>query len=219
MLKRSTKALFYAAAGPLMKANGAMYRAFRAPNDGALRIHLGPGQNKYIDQWVNVDANAFTGKCDVWADLRNPLPFRANTVSAAYSHHVIEHLPDRHSHLKDVYRVLKPGGVYRVAGPNGDTAVRQLIHGNKDWFGSWPDDRRSIGGRFENYIFCRGEHLTILFEDFLRELLEDAGFTDIQKAIAGQTTGYGDLFSDVLPFENEPTPDQPRNIVLEAVKR
>ncbi|MEM6415359.1 MAG: hypothetical protein AAF720_11970 [Pseudomonadota bacterium] len=110
------------------------------------------------------------------------------------------------------------GGVYRVAGPNGDTAVRRLVEGDSTWFGDWPDKRRSVGGRFENFIFCRGEHLTILFEDFLREMLEYAGFVDISKYRAAQSTGHAELFDDVLGFELEPSRDQPRNLVLEAVK-
>jgi len=219
MLSRSAKAMFYALAGPAMAVNGALHRTLFAPARSGLRVHLGPGQKNYIPGWINIDANAFTGKCDIWADLRNPLPLRDATVKAAYSHHVIEHLPDRMAHFKEVLRVLQPGGVYRVAAPNGDTAVRKLLEGDRAWFGSWPDDRRSVGGRFENFIFCRGEHVTILFADFLTELLTDAGFTDIRPAHAAQITNYPDLFGDVLAKEEEPDPAHPMTLVLEAVKQ
>jgi len=204
-----------------MKVNGWLYKATRAPakeNQSVVKIHLGPGQEKYLEGWINVDANKFTGKCDVWADLRNPLPFKDSSVDAVYSHHMIEHLPDREAHLKEVFRVLKPGGVYRVAGPNGDTAVCKLQKGDKSWFNSWPDDRKSVGGRFENFIFCRGEHLTILFEDFMREMLAEAGFSDIKKCRAEDTTEYEILFTDAVSSENESDPENPRTLVLEAVK-
>src|SRR6478609_2452378 len=112
MLIRRAKAIFYLAAGPLMKANALVYRAFRAPSHESVRVHLGPGQKNYLEGWVNVDANMFTGKCDLWADLRNPLPFKNNSISAFYSHHVVEHLPDLSKHFGEVYRCLKPGGVY-----------------------------------------------------------------------------------------------------------
>jgi hypothetical protein len=54
--------------------------------------------------------------------------------------------------LKDVYRSLKSRGVYRVGGPDGDTAMAKFIQGDKEWFGDFPDKRTSIGGRLENFI-------------------------------------------------------------------
>src|SRR5688572_13947064 len=120
MLKRAHKQLFYDMCGPLMRFNGWTYRRIRAPRAGVVKVQLGPGQGKYLDGWVNVDANMFTGKCDVWTDLRFALPFRDNTVDIFYSHHVIEHLPDIPGHFREMYRCLKPGGVFRVGGPNGE---------------------------------------------------------------------------------------------------
>lgn len=146
MLSRKAKQAFYIGAGPLMKLNGAIYKAFRAPKDGRLRVHLGPGRRNYIDGWINVDANMFTGKCDVWADLRNPLPFPDESVEAFYSHHMIEHLPDVKKHLQDAFRCLKPGGVYRIGGPNGDSAIKKFVEDDKSWFSDFPDKRESIGG-------------------------------------------------------------------------
>ena len=162
MLSRKAKETFYIVAGPLMKINGLIYRFFRAPTDGELKVHLGPGQKNYLDGWINIDANMFTGKCDLWADLRNPLPFHAGTVDAFYSHHMIEHLPDIQFHLSEVFRCLKPGGIYRVGGPNGDAAISKFMEKDLSWFSNFPDERKTIGGRFENFIFCRGEHLTNL---------------------------------------------------------
>jgi len=220
MMPRKMKAAFYALAGPLMLLNGIIYRYLRQPKgDGEqLRIHLGPGQRNYINGWINLDANMFTGKCDLWVDLRNPLPFRDDSVNAVYSHHMIEHLPDIESHLREVHRCLAPNGVYRVAGPNGDSAIRKFVEGDLDWFPSWPDERTSVGGRFENLIFCRGEHLTILTESFLEELLRDAGFSEINRCEPSATTCREEFFADCLTHEAESDPDCPHTLVLEAIK-
>lgn len=183
-----------------------------------MRLHLGPGQEKYIANWVNIDANKFTGKCDVWVDLRNPLPYYDGTVDAVYSHHMIEHLADLERHMKDVYRVLKPGGVYRCAGPNGDSAVRKLIEEDHDWFYDWPDKYQSIGGRFVNFVYCRNEHLTMLTESFLRELGERAGFAGADKCLPVKETQHPELFSDCLEKEWETTFDMPHTLVLEFRK-
>jgi predicted SAM-dependent methyltransferase len=218
MLSRFAKATFYQIAGPLMWLNGALYRHTRAPRDGSPRAHLGPGQKKYLPGWINVDANAFTAKCDVWSDLRDPLPFHSNTLTAAYSHHVVEHLPDIDRHFADVYRCLKPGGIYRVAGPNADSAFVRFLKGDRSWFGEWPEKRSSIGGRLENFILCKNEHLHILTHSFLVELMEGVGFRDVRKCVATRDTGAPELFDECLAIEHESDFETPRTLVLEGTK-
>lgn len=219
MLSCTVKETFYKFASPLMRVNAFFYKTFRSPKPGDLvKVHLGPGQKKYMPGWINIDANMFTGKCDVWVDLRYPLPFHDATVDAAYSHHMIEHLPDLAAHFRDVYRCLKPGATYRVGGPDGDSAIKKFVDGDKDWFGDWPDRRNSIGGRFENFIFCRGEHLTILTHSFLEELLSDAGFTNIRKCMPTQQTYKPEMFRDCLAMEEEFDFESPHTLIIEADK-
>lgn len=219
MLSRNVKDAFYKFAGPFMRMNAKVYRTFRFQYvQRHIKVHLGPGQKKYLAGWVNVDANIFTGRCDVWADLRYPLPFPDSSCDAIYSHHMVEHLPDLVSHFRQVFRCLKPGGAYRVGGPDGDSAIKKFIECDKSWFGSWPDDRRSIGGRFENFVFCRGEHLTILSESFLEEMLTDAGFVNIKKCVPSKTTYRPELFNDCLPMEEETDFEFPHTLILEAEK-
>ena len=218
MLSRKAKATFYAIAGPLMKINGIIYRLLRAPKKGTLKVHLGPGQKNYLEGWINVDANMFTGKCDVWADLRNPLPFRNETVDAMYSHHMVEHLPNIHDHFYEVYRCLKPGGVYRIGGPNGDSAIAKFVENDKKWFGDFPDKRDSIGGRFENLIFCGQEHLTILTFSFVEEIMRNIGYSRIRLRKPVTETDYPDLFHECLLKEHESDLDVPHTLIVEGVK-
>ncbi|MEO6437151.1 MAG: hypothetical protein ABIP55_15530, partial [Tepidisphaeraceae bacterium] len=80
MLSHGMKVMFYRSMGFPMRANGWIWRTLRTPNpagsNGMVKVHLGPGQGNYLDGWVNVDANFFTARIDLWADFRNPLPFR-----------------------------------------------------------------------------------------------------------------------------------------------
>jgi len=218
MLSRKVKAAYYMLAGPLMRGNAILFRYIRAPRSGVIKVHLGPGQNKYLIGWINIDANMFTGKCDVWADLRNPLPFESETVDAMYSHHMVEHLPDLWFHFRDVFRCLKPGGMYRVGGPNGDSAISKFMEGDRDWFGNFPDDRRSIGGRLENFLFCRGEHLTILTFSFVEELMSEAGFVNLRRCLPAKETFSQDVFGDCLPGEEESDFVSPHTLIVEAEK-
>lgn len=201
-----------------MKANGIFYRLFRAPRNGASRVQLGPGREKYLKGWINVDANTFTGKCDVWTDLRNPLPFHDDTIEAMYSHHVVEHLPNLQEHFREVYRCLKPGGAYRVGGPNGDSAIKKFFEQDVEWFSIFPDERQSIGGRFENFIFCRQEHLTILTFSFIQELMSNAGFVDIRRSLPVKETAYPALFEQCLTHEHESDFATPHTLIVEARK-
>lgn len=218
-MSRSAKAAFYFFTGPLMRVNGWIYRVFRAPRKGMVKVHLGPGQQNYIRGWINIDANMFTAECDVWADLRNKLPFADQTVDVFYSHHVVEHLPDLRMHCREMYRCLKPGGLFRVAGPNGDSAIKKFQENDLEWFGDYPDKRRSIGGRFENFIFSRQEHLTILTFSYLQELLAEAGFISIQLCQPKVETHSPEVIDrTLLNPEWESTPAFPHTLVVEGRK-
>lgn len=221
MISRQAKALYYSAMSVPMSLSGWAYRAWRAPataNNNVVRVQLGPGQKGYREGWVNVDANFISAKIDVWADLRNKLPFRDKSIDVFYSHHVIEHLPDSSlkRHFEDMYRCLKPGGVVRIGGPNGDEACKNFINGNLHWFDDFPDKRDSIGGRFANFILCRGEHLTILTHSYLSEIMASCGFSAVAVRRPIIDTGYPELLSDIMIGEWEPTPDSPHTLILEA---
>lgn len=221
MISRELRDLCYTVMRLPMRLNAAFYKTFRAPRAGEVKVHLGPGQKNYIDSWINLDANFITARIDVWADLTNPLPFRDATVDAFYSHHVIEHLPDPviASLFKEMYRCLKPGGMIRVGGPDGDTAIRKFLENDKAWFGDWPDKRRSIGGRFANFIFCRGEHVTMLSRSYLTELASDANFANVVFCAPVSETSHPSLIDEhVLGKEEESSPNAPHTLIMEAVK-
>jgi len=205
-----------------MKLSGKMYKVLKAPaihNSNIVLVHLGPGQKNYLDSWINVDANLLTAKVDVWADLRNPLPFKDNSVDIFYSHHVIEHLPDLQRHFDELYRCLKTSGKIRIGGPNGDMAIDRFVANDNVWFGDFPDKRNSIGGRFENFIFCRQEHLTILTFSFIEELLTKSGFAKIKKRLPVKETGFPEYINQqVLTKEYENDFDFPHTLIIEAEK-
>jgi hypothetical protein len=213
-LKRS----YYAAMWLPMRVNGALYRAVRQPKE-PINVQLGCGQHHYIPGWVNVDGNIVTARPDLWANLLDPLPFRENSVQVFYSHHVVEHLPERclSAHFRDLYRCLVPGGGIRVGGPDIGNACRKFIEGDMSWFSStMPIARRSIGGRFANFVFCGGEHLTALSESYLHELATDAGFVDIKRCLPGHDSGLVGL--EVLSGEHESDLKVPHTVIIEARK-
>lgn len=220
MLKRSAKATYHRLMYYPMRLNAVRHRLFSRRKRPA-KVHLGPGQHNYLQGWINVDANFLTCQIDIWADLRSRLPFRAKTVDAFYSHHVIEHLPDAllAFHFGEMFRCLKANGVIRVGGPNADMAIRKFAENDLDWFSDFPDKRRSIGGRFANFILCRGEHLAILTSSYLRELAENSGFVEISFCKPVSETHFPLVFNtQVLSKEWESNPVFPHTLVMEARK-
>jgi len=51
-------------------------------------------------------------------DLNTPLPYETASFDAVFSHFVIEHIPDVDTHLSEMRRILKPGGVAVVGTEN-----------------------------------------------------------------------------------------------------
>jgi SAM-dependent methyltransferase len=62
-------------------------------------------------------------------DLRKPLPFADGTIDYVYSSHFLEHLSvdDARRLLREVFRVLKRGGLMRIVVPDLALGVRQYV--------------------------------------------------------------------------------------------
>jgi predicted SAM-dependent methyltransferase len=221
MISRQLKSLYFAAMRLPMLVSGVIYKKFCAPTHGVVRVQLGPGQKNYLSGWINVDANFLTARCDVWANLEDPLPFPDETVDVFYSHHVVEHLPDRLllTHFKELYRCLKRGGMFRVGGPHGHNAIQKYLEQDLSWFGDFPDRHESVGGKLVNFIFCRNEHLTLLTPSYLEEITRLAGFERLAICEPSKvTTNPALIDQSVLDMELESTTNIPHTLIIEGYK-
>lgn len=68
---------------------------------------------------VNVDVVAGPG-VDVVADLRQPWPWEDGSVLEVRAFDVIEHLPSHIHTMNEMWRVLRAGGVAKIAVPTTD---------------------------------------------------------------------------------------------------
>jgi predicted SAM-dependent methyltransferase len=90
-------------------------------------LNLGCGL-RFHPEWTNVDFVA--GDPSVIAhDLRKGVPFGDGQFEVVYHSHVLEHFPKAGAELflRECHRVLRPGGVIRIAVPDLERAARVYL--------------------------------------------------------------------------------------------
>lgn len=186
-------------------------------NENKLKLHIGCGTN-YIDGWINIDNNSDKNikKLDFMWDLRNPLPFRENSVDFVYNEHFLEHLTAEEGikALQEFKNILKPGGVLRVAMPDLEDVIN--IYLNPDWKEEQKDFFKKYG---LDFIKTRAEQININFRwwghkwlydwEELDRRLKEAGFINIKRCRL-----YESDYSDLKNIESRPE----SRLIAEAIK-
>ena len=100
---------------------------WRCPRVHRLILNIGCGGHPFPAPWINIDrstgSRGFPCHPDVIADVRD-LPFDDGSVDAIYAGHVLEHIEyeDCPAAVREMRRVLRPGGRLAVVGPDMDRA-------------------------------------------------------------------------------------------------
>jgi len=97
------------------------------------KINLGCGNN-YLEGYVNVDFNS-KYKTDILADLEYKLPFEDNSVDEVYCSHVLEHLRNFLSVLKEIERITKVGALVHIRVPHFSNGLGHGDLGHEKQFG------------------------------------------------------------------------------------
>lgn len=100
--------------------------------------------------------------------------FPEDTFDVALMMHVIEHVPDPVDTLREIHRVLKPGGMLVMETPRYDTLMFKLL------------------GRRERSLSCFG-HIYFYTSKTLRETCEKAGFRVERADKVGRSLTFGRL--------------------------
>jgi SAM-dependent methyltransferase len=108
-------------------------RVLDAPCGGAAALTLALREQGFSAIGADLDAAAKgkLGEGFVEVNLDGPLPWADQTFEAVFSTEGIEHLENHYSFLREVNRILKPGGVLVLTTPN-ITALRSRVR----FFGS-----------------------------------------------------------------------------------
>lgn len=79
-----------------------------------------------------------------------PLPFENSSIDVVTSFQFIEHIHNRKDFIRDVYRVLKPGGVFLCSTPNALMSIaRNPFHVHEYTFSEMEQEVKDIFKNFE----------------------------------------------------------------------
>lgn len=155
--------------------------------------HVAPG-------WINTDIKEADG-VDLVADIRDGLPIASGALDYAVSIHALPELPlsEQVPALAELLRVLRPGGVLRLALPDLGKGIDAYLRGDHGYFKVEEDAASTPGGRFITHMLWYGYSRTLFTPDFAGELLRKAGFTDVHERPFGAT---GSPFAEITMLDN-----------------
>ncbi len=214
MKSQIAKDVYYASFAKLSFAPYCWNRWFGRNRFENALVNIGCGP-KYIEGMVNVDGNIFQRK-DLWLDVTLGMPFLNHSIRGIYASHVMEHFRIKavRKLLSEFHRVMKPGGTVRLVVPSLEYAVHAFTAGNREALPEWPDKFSSIGGRFNNFLLCANQHLSMFDLSFLEELLREAGFATVSR----EEPFVSRCFTpQQLRFESDPSLLD-KSLYVEAVK-
>ncbi len=149
----------------------------------------------------------------VYGDIIKGLPnIKPDSCDGVYCSHVLEHLSleDFHTALRNTYKILKPGGVFRCIVPDLEFAIQQYISELKS-------DSKNANSNFLKYtylgqkstpkgikarlksLFGNDYHRWMWDHPSLTAQLENAGFKNVR------TVRYGDYLDNMfekVEYEN-----------------
>ena len=132
-----------------------------------LKLNLGCGYRK-LEGYVNLDDRSIV-EPDLLCDISNVLPYRDNEIDEVRAFDFLEHIPIGKTVkvIEDIYRVLKPGGLFEHFTPSTDGrgAFQDPTHISfwniNSWFYYMDDNYRNLCG------------INAKFEGELKDILTD----------------------------------------------
>ena len=178
---------------------------------GVRRLNWGCGEHPEPG-WLNSDIKDVPG-IDIVADVRTGLPLDTDSIDYIVSIHALPELPytDLAPALTELRRVLKPGGVLRLALPDLERGIDAYKRGDRDYFHVPDEDARSVGAKFVTQMVWYGYSRSLFVPDFVEELLQRAGFDQVNHCAYRKTVSG---WSDIVELDNR----ERESMFVEAVK-
>lgn len=159
-------------------------RYLRQSDDPKLQIGFG---NNPLNGWLNTGVSLSEIWHGAYLDAGKQFPLPDSSLNYVYSEHVFEHLSYQQgiNMLKESYRVLKPGGLIRIATPNLQFLLDLYQEPENPLHRDYIEYSSKHGGIPPKpvYVISRFHtdwgHKVIYDRETLANLLEEVGFTCI----------------------------------------
>lgn len=197
-------------------------------------LHIGCGPH-CLSGWLNTDINRVLSNV-YYLDATRKFPFENETFDFVFSEHLIEHLgfQGAKNMLCEAFRILKPGGVLRIATPDiqflfelyqhrEDPKVKSYLAWSASAF--YPDvydyfkENISFSSPFIiSYFFRNWGHQAIFDQETLSYMLRESGFSHVASCSIGNSS-YSELCG--LESHGKSIPawaNEMETMVLEAYK-
>lgn len=160
-----------------------------------IKLHLGCGWRNFGEDWIHIDGGEYPHV--KYHDITK-LPFDNNSVDLIYASHVFEYFNREEGLevLRGWYRVLKKGGILRIAVPDFEAIAKLYAAGKfplKNFLGPLYGkmEMGAKGGETGKIIY----HKTTYDFKELKEILEGVGFNNARR-YDWKTTSPHDKFDD-----------------------
>jgi predicted SAM-dependent methyltransferase len=184
-------------------------------------LHIGAGPMR-LDGWLNTDLIGG----DAHLDLERPLPLPDASLAYVFGEHVIGSLSEQAGMrlLRELHRVLRPGGVLRLTTPDLQKLIAIYRDENpmvrRDDYARYLDDETAKAHAtpcqlFNDLVRLWGIRYTYDEEDLTRRLRE-AGFAEVERVEPGESR-HAALRG--LERHGEPWVNRAEALCLEATRR
>ena len=150
--------------------------------------------------WLNADVKHGPG-IDISCDIRDGLPLDDDSVDYVVSIHALPEVPypDLVPALRELRRVLKPGGVLRLGLPDLLKGVDAYRRNDRNYFLVPDEDAESIGAKLVVQLIWYGYSRTLFTYDFIEEVLAKSGFGNVRRCGYRQTMSR---YPEIVELDN-----------------
>jgi len=162
-------------------------------NKETTKLHIGCG-NRYIPGFVHIDVRKLP-HVDYVTSADKLAMFGDNSVDLIYCCHILEHFPRQQTEqvLKEWYRVLRVGGILRLAVPDFEKLVEVYL--------KTKDMKLVLGSLVGRQDYPENTHYMVFDFTSLSEILQRVGFKNIHRYDWRQTIhkDYDDYSQSYIP--------------------
>jgi len=164
---------------------------------GEIKLHLGCG-TRYIPGFIHIDIRKLP-HVDYATSADKLKMFKENSVDLIYACHILDHFKRDQIDgvLKEWHRVLKPGGILRLAVSDLEQIVKVYL--------KYKDLKLVVGPLMGRQDYPANTHGMSFDFNYLSEFLKKAGFKKIRRYNWEETIhkDYDDLSQAYIPHMNK----------------